>query len=619
MRTAPWTFRPLLLGLALLLVAPPAQARPDKETVERAMTTLERATRSGDFDARAMAVGGLGFGSARQVLPMITEALEDPQWQVRRAAIEALRQLRQTRAWDQAIDAAMRDRRVDADQLIDLLEPLGARVGVATLMKSLRDAKFPEPARYVRALARRDAEWLVAGFEAGLSLRTEARGVFEEQLHRLPLETALPLHQKRLAKYDPAVQKRIIEQARALDRRTDLPFIRPLVRSGDADVAFEAARLLGERGDATGRALLVTAASSSDPRRRLAAMQALVPLARDDLFDLCRELVKEREASTELLIAAYEIFHRGGNPRLAEHLERTLASTDLNHRAAAVHMIGRVKGRAALDELVPLLGAGPEEIRRAAAHALGALGARDAIAPLRGALDQARSPDLALAYLEALGAIRDADVVPVVRFRVQDPDTRIRRVAVRILADLRHESAAPDLELALQDRDREIRSSALKALVELDPARHFPQFERALAWLEPDYVRELVAARKDGARRHLEAALESSREEVRAIAFRALDELSAKARLEVLERLVASSRWPQLRRVALDRLVELQGRSARETLERLVRDRDELLRVSALAALGQLGVRESLPLLTDAADDPNERVRVAAAAALVRL
>ena len=113
------------------LLAPTASAKLSKEMSIRAVQTLRSATQSGDFKTRAMAVRGLGKAPKKDALATVKEALEDPQWQVRRATISALLQLKD-RSWEKAIIDAMRSQSLGPkEEVLPLLAPLGTKTAAA--------------------------------------------------------------------------------------------------------------------------------------------------------------------------------------------------------------------------------------------------------------------------------------------------------------------------------------------------------------------------------------------------------------------------------------------------------------------------------------------------------
>ena len=92
----------LAYTLLVALSAAPASAKVDKAMIQRALSTLEFGSKSGDFTTRAMALEGLGHAQKKKALPIVKEGTEDPQWQVRRAAISALVTLKD-KSWKAAL------------------------------------------------------------------------------------------------------------------------------------------------------------------------------------------------------------------------------------------------------------------------------------------------------------------------------------------------------------------------------------------------------------------------------------------------------------------------------------------------------------------------------------
>ncbi len=618
MRLSPAVFAGL--SLALTLTAPTAaSAKPAKEIEERAVLTLEKGTASADFATRAMAVAGLGHAPKKTALPFVQEALKDQQWQVRRAAIEALLALKE-KQWDQAIAAAMRTEALDAGgQVLPLLEPLGTKAAMALMAKTLGDAKFPRPERYARALAVKGGEWMVEGFRMGLKLKGPARDAFLAQLDKLPLPDALPLYKDVLLKEDVAVQKRVLDYVLASPKVKDLEFVKPLLKSKDAGVAFRVAVALAERGDASGKAILIKAVGGEAADWKLAAMKALKGIASTDLFDLIKPFTQEDNVDLELLRAAYAIYAAAGHPRLAAHLESRIAGTDLERRAAAVTILGKVKGREALPTLHPLLGDGAKIMRIGAARSIGDLGDGQSIPHLRDALFREADTDVKVAFIEALGAIADPECVSVLRFQITDPELAVRAAAVKAMGGIRHVSAVQDLEIALRDQAPELRRVALAALLTIDAAGNLEHYRSALGWLAPEDVEALAAAHAREFRPHLEAALASDRDVIRAAALAASAHLEAGARAELLSSVALTGNRTDLRIAALRQVVALQGKGSAELLKTLAADKEPLVKVAAMEALGRMGAKDAQAMLFEATNDTDERVRVAAAAALLRL
>lgn len=617
MRTTLSTF--LLLALTTPALAAPG--KPDKELIERALVTLERGAKAGDFDIRAMSVEGLAYGPRARTATQVKDALADPQWNVRAAAINGLR-IMKDKAWDAEIKKATCELAVDPTLgLLPLVSPLGPVKASDLVVKALEQKDCPKPERYVQALIAQGDDWMLAAMKVGLKVKTQTvREAFEAAVPNLPLPAATAIYAAKdgLPKMAPATQKAVIARLQTADVK-DLSFLRALLKSTDTDVVFQVAALLGKRGDASGKTVLVDALSSADAARRITALDALVPIADGPVFELMKERIKDRETSYEELVKAYEVYLKSGSTKLQGYLEGELQSTDIPQRAAAVHFIGKVKGRAATADLHPLLGNAPKPIRLAACHALGELAQRESIGVLRDSLARETDKDLKLAMLKALARMRDAEAIPVARFYIADPDSDVRREAVSVIVSVPDPSGAPDLEIASRDRMKDIREMALFALIEQDPENRFMLFERSLEWLAPEALTAFVQRHGDKVKRHVAFTLTSTRDDLRSTAWRATRLLSKAAQSEIATGIAAKNERQALRIAAIERLVELDGKNAAATLEAFVKDGDEKVRVFAIAQMARIGHKAGIQAVSGDLDDPSERVRVAVATALIRL
>lgn len=635
--------RSTVAGLTALLVAgltgaPPASAKKaklDKALQERVTLILEAGTKSGDFSARATAVSGLGFVHKERALPMVKDALDDPQWQVRRAVIGALLRLKD-KSYEKAIADAVRSTRLDAGkEVLPLLEPLGVKQALATLRKALEDPKTNRPERYAAALAELGGDWLTDGFQMGLSLKnTNARAGFTDALATLPLPAAFPLYKAVIAKQAPMVQARVLEHIRtwwgtrkSQQQRTaaaaHIAMIKPLVKSKDANVAFGTAETLALAGDASGRALLIAAAKGDDAGKRLRAIRALLGVPGKDLLDVVNVYAKKDDSDADLLTAVYDINAKVGNPKLVPFLRGNMGlnSTDsLDRRAAAVQVLGRVEGASALPTLLERLTEdGAKGIRLAAARAIGDLASRDAIQTLRQRLFAETDNEVKVAILGALGAIRDPAVIPTVQSEMMSGVAEVRMAAVKALAAVNHDAAVNDLKLLLRDRDPEVRRVALNAILTLGPEKYIHLYKDSLGWIEPVDIDELAELHTKAFVAHLRLALDHDRPELREGALFALRALTPTSQADVLQQVLKFSKRADVKVQALERLVDVLNAKAVPTLTEQAKSEDKRLKVTAIAALGRLGAREAQPLLVAALDDTDERVRVTAAGALLAL
>jgi len=596
-----------------------AFAKPPKDALAKAFTVLERGTKAGDFTARAAVVVGLGEAPKKEAIPLILDALKDPQWSVRRAAIEALRDQKDKR-WEAEIGRAACDSMVDEAEVLDVLSSLKTNAAIKLLQANLGTKECTRPERYVARLAAAETAWMLEAFAAAEKAKAGVvKDMFAKTLPDLRLPEALVLYKKGFAKYPTELQLKLINRFNDEKTEGDLGFVAAALKSKDATVHFPAAELLGLRGKGDGRAILTAAVTGGDEVLRLRALKALEPIAGAAEFEMMKPIIKERETPFETLLQAYRIYVKSGSNKLASYLEAELDNTDAPQRAAAVYFLGEVLGREAIPHLHKLMNAGAEIVRKSAISAIGRLGQRESIPLLRDALSRETKREWQVLLIEALAAIKDAEIIPVVRFYISDGDATVKLAALKALAAVPDKSSLPDLELAARDRVKEVREFALLTMVDQDPEGRFVQFEKALEWLDLYAFNTFVKRHGDLARRHVVAALSHQRDDLRSAAFRAIDLFSPNVQLEVLAGLVANSQRPPQRMAALNAIVKLQQKKAIDLLVSLSAGGDDLMRVRAIAHLGRLGYKGAEGDLLGWLDDPNERIRVAAAAAVLKL
>ena len=527
------------------------------------------------------------------------------------------------KAWKQALIAAMQSESLQAEsEVLPLMQPLGTKTAVALMKGALNDKEFPKPERYADALKATGGDLMVKAYEMGLKLKSkDAQAAFASNLASLPIPDALPLYKAVLAKQVPSVQNAILDHVLKSETKEDLSFLSKLLKSKDASVAFRVAVALGLRGNQSGKKLLLEAVTGDDRDKKLMALQAMKTIATKDIFPHLKGIVKNPKSDIELLTAAYAVYAEQRYEKLAKHLDRRIAeSTELEQRAAAVRIIGRVKGSAALDTLHRLLGDGSPLVRSEAAKAIGDIGHRMSLDVVANALDRETATASKVALIETLGAIRDPKAAQRLGMYIYDQATEVRRAVVDALVAIRHADAAKMLEMVLDgERDASIRRTALFGLLQLGPKRYFAPFKRALGWIGSEEVESLVATHKAAMMDHLQLALNSDRAELRKVAFEALRHLSKSQRTKLYSEQALKSTYRDLRTSAIDALVALQGKKAAEVLRALIDDRELEVRVAAITKLGELrdkAITEKLYQLMNASE---ERVRVAAATSLLRL
>jgi serine/threonine-protein kinase len=271
----------------------------------------------------------------------------------------------------------------------------------------------------------------------------------------------------------------------------------------------------------------------------------------------------------------------------AAALRAAIASPDAAEAADAVAALAAVGGAATAPLLYPALD-GPPELRRQAARALEALALPEAAPRIRRTLD-ASGPRLRVELAAILAALGDREVLPILRRGADEPGSRLA-AALGLVAAGERAAAQPMLAeiAAAAPRGRGEWREATAALAGLGAAGAAD----ALA-------EELALA--DGERAVAAAALLAARGDERGTGF--------------LRRVVEDAGFARRGEAALA-LARVGDRAAQVFVAPGLASADPEERRLAAAVAGRLSA-ERAALETLAAGDPDRRVRLTAAAALV--
>jgi HEAT repeat protein len=137
-----------------------------------------------------------------------------------------------------------------------------------------------------------------------------------------------------------------------------------------------------------------------------------------------------------------------------------------------------------------------QEVRAAAARALGSLKARDHVPVLIATLENPQNqehPEVRVEIVESLGLIRDASAGPALQRAVKDSDRGIAQAAILSIGLVAYKEARPLLEDVFRnDRNTESRKRALEAIALMRDPGALPFFESLLG-SEDDFYREMAS------------------------------------------------------------------------------------------------------------------------------
>jgi len=156
-----------------------------------------------------------------------------------------------------------------------------------------------------------------------------------------------------------------------------------------------------------------------------------------------------------------------GDPQAINPLIKVLKDDDDDSqmRAMAATALGQLGDSDAVKPLIAALEDEDWSVRQAAAETLGEIGNSEAVKPLINVLkNDGDYYHVREAAAEALVAMSNARAVDPLIAALQDEDTRARKLAARILGEIRHPCAAQALTQALEDVDGNVRKAAAGAL-----------------------------------------------------------------------------------------------------------------------------------------------------------
>lgn len=259
------------------------------------------------------------------------------------------------------------------------------------------------------------------------------------------------------------------------------------LKDEDWAIREEAAGLLGTFKDPRAVQPLVSVLRDADRAVREAAIGALTSIGAPSVEALGACLV-DRELSVQE--AASGILASIADERVYGPLVVALRSADWIVRMHAAKALGRVKNRAAVDPLIPLLQDKVKAVREEVATALASIG-EAAIPSLLEALQHTEWL-VRLHAVESLGKTKSPRAVePLLALLFNDQDSAVREDIVKALGDIGDPQAVEFLFAAM--REPGLRTLAVEALGRIGDRRAVPVLIEVVAGTCPPDVPRAVA------------------------------------------------------------------------------------------------------------------------------
>ncbi len=203
---------------------------------------------------------------------------------------------------------------------------------------------------------------------------------------------------------------------------------------------------------------------------RLSSMDAEalagVRLEDRDTYEILRAALEDESPQVRRNVIRFAVRAQGA--RRDDLIRKALTDTDPQALVAAIESVEATTGPGAVVRLQDLTVNSPyDEVREAAANALGKVGTTESVPALIAALaDEAE--DVRWFAVEGLRKLGATQAVPVISQKLErDPSPRVRAIAASALGELGQPAAVPSLRLALGDRAERVREKAVAALLAL--------------------------------------------------------------------------------------------------------------------------------------------------------
>ncbi|MBI5143336.1 MAG: HEAT repeat domain-containing protein [Nitrospirae bacterium] len=564
----------------------------------RATSALMEVFRATDHDRRKFIIDILGEVGDKTCVPLMAEALDDPDENVSASAVEHLGAMGDSSVVPRLVGILRSGVFWKAYPAADALGRIGDPSAVGPLVDAIEIKSLREPA--IRALGRIGDSSAIPAIVPHVAAKSKAvqaealkalTGIYRKTANEALIASMLNLGLGESA-YDQLLK---------------------IAKGGHDEIKEPALVLLGllEDDRAIGPLLEMasTQDSDEDARRALVSIGRAKPSALADSFRITPDSYKRRV----LCIVAGMV----GNPLLVPPLIDALGDPDGHVRGNAAEALGRTGAVEAISGIESLMSDCYQDVQETAIRALARLRHGLSIERLTGFLHD-RNPVLRRNYAFLIGLVKAASAVEALSFAMKDEEVPVRMAAVEALAMIGGEEAAASLPAALTDEASDIRRAAVLAMGRIGR----PDLLERLAPLfvdQDDWVRAAVA----------EAIAGQSGPAAGSALIRLFDDASGLVRVTAIEMFGMaghSDLWPALLRAMKDDDPEIRRaavtalslaappQEAASALLPSLHDRDWAVRKAAVEAMRSVGmalgaasnapVREELRRLVDGENDP---------------
>jgi HEAT repeat protein len=522
---------------------------------------------------------------AKETKDLLLKAANDPDGNVRRAAIEAIAKLSRL----SAIRARKKDSH-DIEFYIKFLKDPSAPVRAATIevLSKTKDTRAVEP--IIQALHDRDEkvqrEAIIAlgkfQDERALDDLVVFLGSPSTKLHQLAVASFFNIARKTREKKIYAYIKNGVRYV--ADRRSDVP-----------KGIGKTERLVHQHAVDT----LFNALSHDSTDVKIGVLHEIWRFDDDRIEPMLLKLLDD--PSTKVRRLSLNQLHNFKTERSVSRLVEALSDKDVQMRAKAAGLLGLLKSKQAVNPLLDSLNDSQVDVKRSAIFALGYIQDKSAIDPL---IKRLSDPDdkIRKAALHALSMFDGLTMSNINLKMLKDDSLEVRCAAIRNIKKKPDDRAVDTLIRLLEDADTSIEAADALGVIG-DPRAVDPLIDV----LNGRYSKNL-AARTDKA--------------FKLSAAKALGKLKLEIAVRPLINIINNSdRKLYLRIAAVQALGDIGNKKATESLIKILTDNhsDMWLRATSASALGNIGDKKAVGSLTKATNEVKAPIRNAAEDALRKI
>jgi len=601
-----------------VMAAPPAPP-PKVDPKVNALFILKSGLKSTDFVARGMAYRGLVFAKDKaEVKQLLEDGATDPQWAVLAGVVEAMHKLGMAQ-WKTIVKDRLVMPRNSPYEPLPVLDELPEKDALALLFDVLADKEHEQHDKILDAVIGRNRPYTQALFVTGLGSKDAlVHGALLKALVRVDavlqgkiLEAVAKAHAA-----NDAVTKALVQIANGSDDRQGVPYL-SMVKTKDQGLIDQVTLLRARHGDRSVSKAMVAMCLRLKDKDQLTALSALRGIAtKDDAVGL--KPILGQGPSHEIVFQVYEILARAGDRSMQKEAETLAESTDVDVRATGVFYLGWVGGAGRIGEMHKYLQDGIPSVRTAAARVLAAIASHISVGPLKEAIESERDERVRVELVKALAAIKHKEAYTALMFFTREKDPELRRLVVRALADAGDVAVRQGLQNALNDNEPRIRAEAVRGFILSDVAKAADVWKRALKWLPVGVILELTKELTKTMEGFLELAVDKAENDdtgvrIREEALTAL-RILPEAEQRILFKLLEQTQDEDLKIRILRQLIEMDKAKVAVAVKSTALQSTPRARMAAIRLLGKFkGDKEAADFLLRFMDEPDERVRIAAA------